>query len=131
MLFFFCTKELSQDIVYCFKHWGLLQLRIVLASSGSQDCDWSQLSCFDSVAPRIIPHVHHHRAMKLHNYWGDGCHLSSVHVLTLSWALFDAWSRLYIGNKKAVLLLLSLGFYPCNKTIPQNKCSKTETKIAE
>ena len=61
---------------YFFKFWGLLQLKIVLASSGSQDSDWSQLSCFDSVAPRIIPNVHHHRTMKGHNYWGGGCYFS-------------------------------------------------------
>ena len=109
-LFIFPVLKNYHKTLFFFKPWGLLQLRIVLASSSSQDSDWSQLSCFDSVAPRIIPNVHHHRAMKRHNYWGGGAIFLSVHVLTLFWALFDAWSRLYISNKKSCFAFIVTRF---------------------
>lgn len=75
-MIFFCTKEFLEATVCLFKHWRLLQFSTKLTSSGSQDCDWSQLFCFDSVAPWIIPNVHHYRAMNPHNYRGSGCYFS-------------------------------------------------------
>lgn len=76
--FFFCTKELSQDTVCFFQTLEESPAaQNPLVSPGCQDSDWSQLSCFDSVASRIIPNVHHHRPMKLHNCWGGECYFSS------------------------------------------------------